>query len=153
MKPLIRLLAVATAVTLVACGGERATPDGESAAGAGAPAAAPAAGGEQTPDAGREIIEVEMLTDDQGNNIFRPAEFEVHRGDVVRFKLVSGVHNVHFVADSNPGATGLPPASDLLQLPGQTYDLKVTLAEGSYYYQCDPHALLGMVGRMKVEDE
>ena len=154
MMPFSRLIALATAVVLVACGGERATPDGESAAaGAATPSAAPAAGGEQTPDAGREIVEIEMLTDDQGNNIFRPAEFEVHRGDVVRFKLVSGVHNVHFVADSNPGAVGLPPASDLLQLPGQTYDLKVTMAEGSYYFQCDPHALLGMVGRMKVEDE
>ena len=137
---------------LVACGGGEPGPTTETAESAAQPSASPA-GGPQTPDAGRQVITVEMLTDDQGNNIFRPAEFEVHRGDVVRFKLVSGVHNVHFVADSNPGATGLPPASDLLQLPGQTYDLKVTLAEGSYYYQCDPHALLGMVGRMKVEDE
>ena len=147
-----RLLLLASAVTLAACGGESATPEGEGTDAAPAPAAA-AAGGEQTPDAGREIVEIEMLTDDQGNNIFRPADFEVHRGDVVRFKLVSGVHNVHFVADSNPGATNLPAASDMLQLPGQTYDLKVTLAPGRYYYQCDPHALLGMVGHMKVEDE
>jgi plastocyanin len=94
-----------------------------------------------------------MVTDEQGNNRFRPADFEVHRGDVVRFKLVSGVHNAHFVADSNRFAENLPPASPMLQLPGQTWDLKVTMPPGRYYYQCDPHALLGMVGRMEVEDE
>jgi plastocyanin len=47
--------------------------------------------------------------------------------------------------------SGLPPASALLQLPGQTIDLKVTLPEGKYYFHCDPHALLGMKGRMEVE--
>jgi plastocyanin len=29
--------------------------------------------------------------------------------------------------------------------------VKVTWAPGSYYYQCDPHAALGMVGRVEVE--
>ena len=33
--------------------------------------------------------------------------FEVHRGDVIRFVLKSGVHNVHFLADSNPGKNNL----------------------------------------------
>lgn len=114
--------------------------------------AAPAAGGPLTPDAGREVIVVEMVTDEQGNNIFRPAELEAHVGDVLRFTLVSGVHNVHFLPDSNPGAQGLPPASPLLQLPGQTQDIKVTWKEGRYYFQCDPHALLGMIGHVKVEE-
>jgi plastocyanin len=60
---------------------------------------------------------------------------------------------VNFVADSNPGKTGLPPASPLLQLPGQTHDIKVTWAPGRYYFHCDPHALLGMKGWLEVEDE
>ena len=155
MTRFTRLAALAAAALLAACGGERSTPDDASTGGAGgaAPAPAAAAGGEQTPDAGGKIVEVEMATDDQGNNVFRPAKFEVHQGDVVRFKLVFGVHNVHFLPDSNPGAANLPPASDMLQLPGQTYDVKVTMAEGRYYFQCDPHALLGMVGHMKVEKE
>ena len=42
-------------------------------------------------------------------------------------------------------------AGDMMQLPGQTYDVKVTWAPGTYYYQCDPHALLGMKGHLKVE--
>ena len=142
---------IALALLLAACGGESA-PAAEQATPPAASAPSAAAGGEQTPDPGGEIITVEMLTDEQGNNIFRPAEFEAEPGDVVRFTLVSGVHNVHFVADSNRTAT-FPPAGEMLQAPGQTYDLKVTQAPGRYYFQCDPHALLGMIGYMTVEDE
>jgi plastocyanin len=72
---------------------------------------------------------------------------------VIRFTLKSGVHNVNFLADSNPGAKGLPGPSDMLQLPGQTYDVKVSFAPGRYYFQCDPHVALGMKGRVRVERE
>ena len=99
-----------------------------------------------------KVIEVGMYTDAQGN-YFQPKEFEAHRGDIVRFVLKSGVHNVHFVADSNPGKTGLPKVSDFLQLPGQEFDVVVSMAPGKYYFQCDPHALLGMIGTLEVEDE
>jgi plastocyanin len=98
-----------------------------------------------------KVIVVEAYSDSAGN-YFKPADFEVHRGDTIRFTLKSGVHNVHFLADSNPGKSGLPPASDMLQIPGQTFDLPITLGEGRYYYQCDPHAALGMKGHIKVED-
>jgi plastocyanin len=100
---------------------------------------------------GRNIV-VELYSDEKGN-YFKPNKFEVHRGDKITFTLASGVHNVHFLPDSNPGKAGLPPASDMLQLPGQTYELIVALAPGKYYFQCDPHALLGMMGHIKVEDE
>ena len=56
-----------------------------------------------------------------------------------------------FLADSNSIKTGLPGASALLQLPGQSIDLKVALAPGKYYFQCDPHAALGMKGQLEVE--
>ena len=91
------------------------------------------------------------ITDDQGNNKFDPAEIEAHRGDVIRFTLKTGVHNMHFLPDSNSVKDGLPPASQLLQLPGQTVDLKVTMADGKYYLQCDPHAALGMKAKLEVE--
>ena len=97
------------------------------------------------------IVVVEMYSDANGN-YYKPADFEVHRGDIIRFTLKSGVHNVNFLADSNSGKANLPPLSDMLQLPEQTYDLKVTLSAGTYYYQCDPHAALGMKGHIKVED-
>ena len=131
-----------------ACGGDKTASDTSSAAGsvANAPAAAP------TVDPTGKVIRIEMITDEKGN-YFRPAEIEAHRGDMLQFVLKTGVHNVHFVADSNPGKTGLPPASEFLQLPGQTWDFLVTLPAGKYYFQCDPHALLGMVGKLEVEDE
>ena len=98
-----------------------------------------------------KVIVVETYSDEKGN-YFKPAEIEAHPGDLVRFTLKSGVHNVHFLPDSNPGAQGLPPVSDFLQIPEQTYDYLVSLPKGHYYFQCDPHALLGMKGRLEVED-
>lgn len=98
------------------------------------------------------VIEVKMITDDKGN-YFEPAAIHARTGDVLRFTVVSGVHNVNFLPDSNVAKQGLPPASELLQLPGQSLDIPVTFAEGSYYFQCDPHALLGMIGRLHIADD
>lgn len=144
------LVALAAATLVAACGGKDQS--AASAAQQAAPnASAPsAAAGPQTPDAGGQVITVTATTDAQGNNVFQPATVEARPGDVVRYTLGQGVHNVHFLPDSNPGAQGLPPASEMLQLPGQTYDVKVTFAPGTYYFQCDPHALLGMKGHLKV---
>ena len=153
---LSQLLAGVSLAALAACGGNKDQAAGDGAA-AGATseagAGAAAAGGEQTPDAGGKVIAVEMTTDAQGNNVFIPADFEAKQGDVIRYTLGQGVHNVHFLADSNPGKSNLPKASDMLQLSGQTYDVKVAadaFAPGVYYYQCDPHALLGMKGHVTV---
>ena len=150
LPPSLRLAAIAASIALLAAcpGGEKA-PGGESATPA-PDAGAPVAGGEQTPDAGGKIITVQMLTADDGTNKFEPADFEAKKGDVIRYTLQAGVHNVSFPADSNAGKAGLPGPSDMLQLPGQTYDVKVTWEPGRYFYQCDPHALLGMVGRVNV---
>ena len=113
------------------------------------PAASP--GGPATPAPNGKVIVIEAISDEKGN-YFSPNQIEAHKGDVLRFTLKVGVHNVHFLPDSNAIKTGLPPASELLQLPGQTYDVPVNFAEGTYYFQCDPHAALGMHGRVKVED-
>ena len=143
------------ALLIAACGEkEQATRDTTSqpSAAAAAPAAAAAGFGENlTPDPGGKVIDVQLLTDDQGNNKFEPKEIEAHPGDVIRFTLKTGVHNIDFLADSNTVKTGLPAPSALLQLPGQTADLKVTSAPGKYYFQCDPHAALGMTGHLEVE--
>jgi plastocyanin len=99
----------------------------------------------------RVVITIDMTTDDLGNNKFTPAEFTANPGDVMRFTLSTGVHNVHFLADSNPSLKPAPTPSPLLQLPGQTWDIAVDFAVGRYYFQCDPHALLGMIGHLTVE--
>ena len=148
MRPYIRTsVALALALAGASSRDDSKTPSPPVSSGAGAPTtAAPTV----TPTG--KVIIVEMFTDEKGN-YFKPARIEAHRGDMIRFTLGAGVHNVHFLPDSNPGQQGLPPVSDFLQLPGQTYDLLITLAPGEYYFQCDPHALLGMIGRLEVEDE
>jgi plastocyanin len=96
-----------------------------------------------------KIIVVDMRSDEKGN-YFAPATIDAARGDVVRFTLRTGVHNVSFPHDSNSIKVGLPPSSDYLQLPGQEYDLAVNMPAGSYYFHCDPHAALGMKGKLNV---
>lgn len=146
---LSRTAALAVAATvLLSCGDSKAPP---STSGASAPVTGAPAAAASVKLTGR-VITIEMTTDEKGN-YYTPAKFEAHRGDVLRFVLKAGVHNVHFVADSNPGKSGLPPVSDFLQIPGQTWDLTVDLAPGHYVFQCDPHAALGMIGRLEVEDE
>lgn len=147
---------VAAAFLLTACSvKEQPASDSTQQPAAAAAATSSSAGfGENlTPDAGGKVIEVHLMTDEQGNNKFEPNKIEAHQGDVIRFTLKTGVHNVDFFADSNVVKTGLPAASALLQLPGQTADLKVTLTPGKYYFQCDPHAALGMKGRLEVEEK
>ena len=127
----------------VACGKES-----KPAAPATVEPAAPAASA--APAGAGKVIVVEAYSDAQGN-YFKPAEITAKSGDILRFTLKAGVHNVNFLADSNPGKAGLPKASDMLQLPDQTYDVVVTFAKGKYYFQCDPHAALGMKGHLQVE--
>ena len=138
---------------LAACAKEKPAGAPESAqatASAGAPAVTWGPGPIQ-PAPGRKVIVVNLISDQTGNR-FEPNELEAHKGDVIRYTLKIGVHNVHYLPDSNTVKTGLPPASELLQLPGQTYDIYVNFPEGKYYFQCDPHAALGMKGHLKVED-
>ena len=144
----LALLFSLVGIIAAACGGgEKAAPDTTATAD---PAELPAAG-TQTPDEGGKVIVVEMVTDDKGNNRFIPSDFEAKKGDVIRFTLVQGVHNASFTPDSNSGAQGLPASTQLLQLPGQSEDVKVLLSPGKYYFHCDPHALLGMIGHLTVK--
>ena len=146
MRKQLLLETILVCAAVAACGTKDATKTANSDT---TPATASNAAPSATPTG--KTVTVELNSDEKGN-YFKPATFEVHRGDVVRFTLKSGVHNVHFLPDSNAGKSNLPPASDMLQLPDQTFDVPVNFAEGTYYFQCDPHAALGMTGHMKVED-
>ena len=136
---------------LIACGGKEKEEHNEASEHKATPSTA-TPGAPLTPGEGGKVITIELTTDAAGVNKFSPNDFEAHQGDVLRFTLGSGVHNVHFLADSNRTLASPPPASPLLQLPGQTYDIAVDFPEGRYYFQCDPHALLGMIGHVKVEE-
>lgn len=141
-----RLALVCLVAVIAACRGET------SSSSSSTPTTTPPPSTGAAPAPTGRVINIEMTTDEKGN-YFKPSKIEAHLGDVLRFVLVAGVHNVHFLPDSNPGKSGLPPVSDFLQIPGQTWDLPVTLAKAHYYFQCDPHAALGMVGTLEVEDE
>lgn len=119
--------------------------------GGGAPAGSDAPAAEAAPAPTGAVIEIKTITDDKGN-YFEPSRITAKRGDVLRVTNVSGVHNLHFLPDSNPAGADLPPASDMLGLPGQTVDVPVTMSPGEYFFQCDPHALLGMVGHLEVQE-
>jgi plastocyanin len=161
MQPRNLFAFAALGVTLLAaCGGDKGTNGGgtDTAQAAAAPAAAPApaTGSGPTPlgeseEANGKVIEIKLITDEQGNR-FEPNVINAKEHDVLRFTLVTGVHNVDFLAARNPGVQGLPAPSDMLQLPGQTKEFVVGLKAGSYYFQCDPHAALGMTGTLNVTE-
>lgn len=154
LRKIFALAALGAGLLAAGCGGDTEGGRAVGVNGGGASAAeavsSEPSGGAVTPT-GR-VIEVKMITDGEGN-YFEPADFEVRQGDLVRFVLVSGVHNVSFPAAENKGKSGLPAPSDYLQLPGQTFDLLVTMEPGRYFYQCDPHAALGMVGHIEVASD
>jgi plastocyanin len=142
--------ALAAMMTLAACGGDKSGTDATAGAGASATSATP--GGGAQPAAGGAVHTVEMLTDPaDGSNKFVPAELSVKQGDVIRYVLKTGVHNVSFPADSNAGKNGLPAPGQMLQAPGQTHDVPVSFGAGTYYFHCDPHAALGMKGHVTVQ--
>lgn len=108
-----------------------------------------ACGGDEPAAAGM-VVEIRMVSDERGNR-FEPGSVVVRRGDVLRFTLVSGIHNASFPADRNPGKSGLPAPTELLQAAGQSRDVPLDLAPGEYTYQCDPHAAMGMTGKVVVK--
>lgn len=136
-------LAGTACLLLAACGGEKKEEAAEHRS------SSSSAGDEVEPAPGGKVHEVEMYSNENGN-YFEPKEISAKPGDVIEFELKTGVHNINFLADSNPGKTKLPKPSDMLQLPDQKYYLYVDLAPGKYYFQCDPHALLGMIGYLTV---
>ncbi len=141
-------IVMSVAILLAACGGDKKSAS-DSAQAVPAPSA-PSTGGPIVPQPGGKVIVVELITDDKGN-YFNPAVVKAKKGDVVRFALKIGVHNVDFLPDSNAHVAGLPKPSDMLQLPGQTFDVAVTFGRGTIYFQCDPHVALGMKGHLEIE--
>ena len=85
------LLLAGMAALVLACGKESPRPEGA----ADSPAAREPAQATESSGTGKTIV-VEMYSDAAGN-YFKPKKVEAHQGDVVRFVLKSGVHNVNFL--------------------------------------------------------
>lgn len=93
---------------------------------------------------GSEHIVKMLNSGDGGNMIFEPAVIKVSKGDTIHFKAVDMAHNSATIDGMIPdGASSW--ASALSQ------DVSITLdTEGVYVYQCDPHAMMAMVGVIQV---
>jgi len=158
MRIMNKLSLLGFAAMLAACGGgDKPAADGAAtdngaapapaaeAPAATAPAAAPAAQG--------NVVEVHMTTSPDGaSGHFEPATVTVKKGDTVRF-IADGkaAHNVSFPAADNVGKSNLPAPSPYVTTPGGTYELAVNMDAGTYNFQCDPHAPMGMKGVLTVQ--
>jgi plastocyanin len=140
------LAVLGTALFAAGCGGADAPANTAAAAEPGSAAVAPV----EAPAPTGNVVEVRMISG--RGEIFEPSTVTVKRGDVVRFVLDSGVHNVSFPANKNPGGIALPATSAYLTSPGQAHEMTVDLPAGSYTFQCDPHTMMGMTGTLTVSD-
>ena len=82
------------------------------------------------------------------NNVFTPSSLSIVAGDQVTWNQTSGSHNVNGTIATFPAN----PASFGNGAPaGGTWSYSFTfLVAGTYQYQCDPHAAMGMVGTIVV---
>jgi plastocyanin len=96
---------------------------------------------------------------------YEPKELTIKQGDKVRWLMgAAGPHNVNFANPAFPDKTKVPEGAKpklesmgalvtpLLQVPGQSTEIVFgkDLPTGDYHYVCDPHAPLGMVGKITV---
>jgi len=138
------LIGLPAAALLLALGGCSKSPSG------GAPATpAPFTG---------TVHEVKMRGTAKGY-FYEPAQLMIKKGDKVRFTMVDGgPHNVNFTGQNIPGPAKVLLEGEgkmlgaMLQAPGQTYDVEFgeRFPIGDYNYVCDPHAALGMKGKIVV---
>jgi plastocyanin len=164
MKNLMKLPVLGLLALAAACGGgdDQAAP-ADAPAATGAPTveipaqpAADAQGAAVTPDEGREVVEVRMVTTQGGaSGVFEPAQVTVRRGDVVRWIQADAgaAHNVSFrMAQGNPPGFQAPADSPYYTQEGQTFELKIDWEPGTYNYVCVPHMATGMVGSITVTE-
>jgi len=93
---------------------------------------------------GSEHIVKMLNAGDGGNMIFEPAVIKVSKGDTIHFKAVDLAHNSATIE-------GMIPAGASSWASALSQDVSITLdSEGIYVYQCDPHAMMAMVGVIQV---
>ena len=83
------------------------------------------------------------------SNSFTPQELTITAGDMVTWNNIGGIHNVNGTTATfpdNPEGFGNGAAA------ASPWSYSFTFTQpGTYDYQCDPHAALGMTGTIIVE--
>ena len=93
---------------------------------------------------GSEHIVKMLNMGDGGAMIFEPAVIKVSKGDTIHFKATDVSHN----SETIPGM--IPTGTDGW-MGALNEDISITIdSEGVYVYQCNPHAMLAMVGVIQV---
>jgi plastocyanin len=143
------------AIVVVACGGEKSTPEGQQATTTpDQQQPAPTGGG-----AGK-THDVNMVLDGSSYK-YIPDQLTIGPNDLIRYHNKSGgPHNVAFWADSIPqGAASAiavpepmaPLSSKLVVTPDEIIEVKFNNApKGEYIYYCTPHLALGMKAKLTV---
>ena len=94
----------------------------------------------------------QTVTIGEGGYTFEPAEITISVGDTVCWiwENTADVHNVIAVTDLD-SLVNLESGFNSGE-PSQTVDFRYTFTEDSmtYYYVCEPHATMGMVGTVTV---
>ena len=93
---------------------------------------------------GSEHIVKMLNSGDGGQMIFEPAVLKVSKGDTIHFKATDMSHN-------SASIDGMLPDGAAAWAGAMNTDISVTLdTEGIYVYQCDPHAMMAMIGVIQV---
>lgn len=93
---------------------------------------------------GSEHIVKMLNTGEGGQMIFEPAVIKVSIGDTIHFKATDMSHN-------SASVEGMVPSGASSWAGQLNQDISVTLdTEGVYVYQCDPHAMMAMIGVIQV---
>jgi pseudoazurin len=95
---------------------------------------------------GSEHVVKMLNSGDGGQMIFEPAVIKVSVGDTIHFKATDMSHN-------SASVQGMVPNGASAWAGSMNQDVSVTLdTEGVYVYQCDPHAMMAMIGVIQVCD-
>ena len=89
--------------------------------------------------------------DDSSSYFFDPEVLTVNIGDTVEFVWGNGSHNVAQVSDSESKTYGSGFYSGAPEVGGNwVLPAEYTMQDGTLYYVCQPHALMGMSGSIIV---
>ena len=88
---------------------------------------------------------IKMLNSGSGGSmVFEPAVIKVSKGDTIHFKATDMSHN-------SVSMDGMIPEGASSWAGQLNQDITVKLdSEGVYVYQCDPHAMMAMIGVIQV---